>query len=231
MRAGRLIVLARECFRILGVPESAPDSEIKRAYRRMVMELHPDTGQRPDNLAFSRVVEAYRSISSFKSARRILDFPPRPEASGFRKSQGVKRTRAERNWGQNESLHSLGNTLLNGKTPYQRSFAALRLGNSGQKSSYVYLRKALQDKDPQVVISSVRAIGKLKIDYATQDLFSLFRRGDIAVKSSILETLMAIDNYSAFREIIIKGMQDTSSVIRRKSLRLFNSMQQKRSAR
>ena len=81
------------------------------------------------------------------------------------------------------------------------------------------------------MISSVRAIGKLKIDYATQDLFSLFRRGDIAVKSSILETLMAIDNYSAFREIIIKGRQDTSSVIRRKSLRLFNSMQQKRSAR
>ena len=51
-------MLDRECFRILGVPESAPDSEITRAYRRMVMELHPDTGQRPDNLAFSRVVEA-----------------------------------------------------------------------------------------------------------------------------------------------------------------------------
>jgi len=224
-------VLVRECFRILGVPESAPDSEIKRAYRRMVMELHPDTGQRPDSLAFTKVVEAYRSISNLKSARRILDFPPRPEASGFRKSQGVKKARPERNRGQNESLYSIGNTLLNGKTPYLRSFAALRLGNSGQKSSYVYLRKALRDKDPQVVISSVHAIGKLKIGYAAVDLALLFRRSDTAIKNSILETIGVIEDYSGFREIIINGMQDASSVIRRKSLRLFHHLQQKRSTR
>lgn len=224
-------MLDRECFRILGIPESAPESEIKRAYRRMVMELHPDTGQRPDSLAFTKVVEAYRSISNFKSARRILDFPPRSEASAFRKSQGVRKTRTDRNRGQNESLYSIGNTLLNGKTPYLRSFAALRLGNSGQKSSYVYLRKALRDKDPQVVISSVHAIGKLKLEHAAPDLALLFRRGNTAIKNSILETIGIIENYSSFREIIISGMQDTSSVIRRKSLRLFNYLQRKRSAR
>lgn len=224
-------MLAKDCFRILGVAESAPESEIKRAYRRMVMKLHPDTGQRPDNLAFSRVVEAYRSISNLRTAPRIIDFPPRRERYTNRTTTGRKKAETEGHRSCKESLQDIGNALLHGKTPNLRSFAAMRLGNSGRRSSYVYLCKALHDKDSQVVVSTVRAIGKLKIDYAAPDLISLFFRGESAVKVTILETVGVLENYTGFRGIIISGMQDASSVVRRKSLRLFKYMQQQGSNR
>jgi hypothetical protein len=224
-------VLAKECFRILGVAESAPESEIKRAYRRMVMQLHPDTGQRPDSLAFSRVVEAYRSISNFRTASRIIDFPPRRERYSSRTTAGRRKTEREENRRGKESLHDIGTTLLYGKTPYLRSFAAMRLGNSGRRSSYVYLRQGLHDRDSQVVISSVKAIGKLKIDYAAPELTSLFFRGDNLVRIAILETIGVLEKSAGFRGIILSGMQDDSSVIRRRSLSLFKNLQQQESRR
>lgn len=60
-------------YKILGVPQNATLSEIRRAYRRKVKELHPDkSGTSQTSEEFAKVVNAYRVLSDAKS-RSIFD--------------------------------------------------------------------------------------------------------------------------------------------------------------
>jgi molecular chaperone DnaJ len=58
-------------YRLLGVARDAQPDEIKRAFRRLARELHPDVSQEPDaEQRFREVVEAYEVLSN--SERREL---------------------------------------------------------------------------------------------------------------------------------------------------------------
>jgi curved DNA-binding protein CbpA len=56
----------RDYYEVLGVPHSATETEIKQAYRRLAMELHPD--RNPDNSEaeekFKEAAEAYDVLSN-----------------------------------------------------------------------------------------------------------------------------------------------------------------------
>lgn len=58
------MVASREYYDLLGVPEDATDEQIKRAYRRLARQLHPDsTGGDPEAEArFKQVVQAYEVL-------------------------------------------------------------------------------------------------------------------------------------------------------------------------
>ena len=61
----------RDYYELLGVPRDAGESDIKKAFRRLARELHPDVSQEPDaDERFREVVEAYEVLS--KSETREL---------------------------------------------------------------------------------------------------------------------------------------------------------------
>jgi molecular chaperone DnaJ len=54
----------RDYYELLGVARNASDAEIKRAFRRLARELHPDVSAAPDaQERFREVVEAYEVLS------------------------------------------------------------------------------------------------------------------------------------------------------------------------
>lgn len=73
--------MARDYYGLLGVGRNASDSEIKRAYRKLARELHPDVN--PDEQAqqrFKEISTAYEVLSD-PEKRRIVDLGGDPLAT------------------------------------------------------------------------------------------------------------------------------------------------------
>ena len=74
--------MARDYYGLLGVSRGASDSDIKRAYRKLARELHPDIN--PDEQAqqlFKEISTAYEVLSD-PEKRRIVDLGGDPLATG-----------------------------------------------------------------------------------------------------------------------------------------------------
>ena len=63
----------RDYYELLGVARTANDAEIKRAFRRLAREVHPDVSDAPDaQERFKEIVEAYEVLSK-PEAREVYD--------------------------------------------------------------------------------------------------------------------------------------------------------------
>src|SRR5436305_1398320 len=63
----------RDYYEVLGVPRAADEGEVKRAFRRLARELHPDVSEAPDaQERFREVVEAYEVLSK-RETRELYD--------------------------------------------------------------------------------------------------------------------------------------------------------------
>jgi molecular chaperone DnaJ len=63
----------RDYYELLGIPRNASESEIKKAFRRLARELHPDVSEAPDaQERFREVVEAYEVLSK-PETRELYD--------------------------------------------------------------------------------------------------------------------------------------------------------------
>ncbi|XP_072395606.1 dnaJ protein homolog 1-like [Diabrotica undecimpunctata] len=65
--------MGREYYKILGISKNATDDEIKKAYRKLALQYHPDKNKSPEaEERFKEVAEAYEVLSD-KKKRDIYD--------------------------------------------------------------------------------------------------------------------------------------------------------------
>ncbi|WP_372666714.1 molecular chaperone DnaJ [Amycolatopsis kentuckyensis] len=80
--------MARDYYGILGVAKNASDQEIKRAYRKLARELHPDVNPSEDaQHKFGEVTTAYEVLSD-PQKRKIVDLGGDPMDNGARGGGG-----------------------------------------------------------------------------------------------------------------------------------------------
>ena len=60
-------------YSVLGVAASASDDEIKKAYRKLAMQYHPDrnNGSKEAEEKFKEITEAYDVLRDPQQARRV----------------------------------------------------------------------------------------------------------------------------------------------------------------
>src|SRR4051795_11632416 len=76
--------MATDYFGLLGVTRDASDSDIKRAYRRLARDLHPDVNPDPGaKERFQQVSRAYEALTD-PDKRRIVDLGGDPYDTGAR---------------------------------------------------------------------------------------------------------------------------------------------------
>jgi len=73
--------VARDYYGLLGVSKGASDSEIKRAYRKLARELHPDVNPDEDAQAQFREIGVAYEVLSDPEKRRIVDLGGDPMES------------------------------------------------------------------------------------------------------------------------------------------------------
>lgn len=62
-----LILAKKDYYDILGVPKDASDRQIKKAFHKLAMKLHPDKNKSPDaETKFREIAEAYEVLSDEK---------------------------------------------------------------------------------------------------------------------------------------------------------------------
>lgn len=79
-----------ECYTILGVPENASDKEIKKRYRTLAKEYHPDVSPSPKaEERFALISRAYDSIvnNDFKIGRATSDVLTKEDKEKKRKER------------------------------------------------------------------------------------------------------------------------------------------------
>ena len=82
----------KDYYKILGVPKTASESEIKRAYRKLALKYHPDQnpGNKKAENQFKNIGEAYEVLSDSKKRKMYDQMGAARFSPGFsaRKSTG-----------------------------------------------------------------------------------------------------------------------------------------------
>ncbi len=85
----------KDYYEILGVPRNASKEEIKRAYRRLVLQYHPDRNKSPEaEEKFKEISEAYAVLTDDEK-RRIYDLYGHEGLSGAYTREDIFRGRVE----------------------------------------------------------------------------------------------------------------------------------------
>ena len=66
------LALAKDYYKILGVPRDANDRQIKKAFRKLAMKYHPDKNKQKDAEAkFREIAEGRFILRSYNSVFRL----------------------------------------------------------------------------------------------------------------------------------------------------------------
>jgi len=147
----------------------ADPEDIKKAFRYLAKKYHPDrSGKAATGARFVQVVRAYKVLNSVSPKDRYLN------------------TNRDACFG-GEDLFALGSAALTAPEATERRRALRKLGISGKKAAYLFLRRALSDPDESVVGAAVRSIADLSVRQASGEIAALWARASTAVRGTILD--------------------------------------------
>jgi len=162
-----------DVYGALGLDPGADGDEVKAAFRFLSKKYHPDRCADPQaGRRFVRIVKAYKFLSQ----------PSRKDAL----LQSKVRDRLQ-DPAADSDVFSLGSLAVSASDPELRRRAARRLGFTGKKAAYVFLRRSLSDKDEAVVEAAVRSIADLSVFQAAGEIAALYARAERRVRQSILD--------------------------------------------
>lgn len=146
----------------LGVPRSAGPDEIKKAYRKLASELHPDKNQgKPDIEArFKRVNHAYHMLTDAKKRALYDEFGEEGLREGF--NPAVARTYRRR--GAQPSMEDILGGASGGGAGIGDLFGDLFGGARGGRS-----RRRAPDVESEVTIEFVSAVRGAELELAVGD--------------------------------------------------------------
>jgi len=113
MNAVKKIKKCRDFYEILGVPKSASDADLKKAYRKLALQFHPDKNKAPGTTeAFKAIGKAFAILSDPQKRKQYDQFGPDSFDDGVSKESTTRYryTRSSGNGGYSSSSYYANNT-------------------------------------------------------------------------------------------------------------------------
>lgn len=123
----------RDYYEILGVTKDASSEEIKKVYRRLARQYHPDLnpGNKEAEEKFKTVGEAYEILSDPSRRSQYDQFSRYWQQKGF--AGGSKQTPKPKGWGENRTSSRTTQNVDPGEFPDFESFINQVIGVSSRK--------------------------------------------------------------------------------------------------
>ncbi|XP_018610141.2 dnaJ homolog subfamily B member 1-like [Scleropages formosus] len=112
--------MGKDYYRVLGVASCASEEDIRKAYRRQALKLHPDKNRSPGaEEAFKEIAEAYDVLSDAKK-RGIYDLYGEEGLKGS--SGGGESSDADFSYSFHGDPHAIFSELFGGRSPFEHFF-------------------------------------------------------------------------------------------------------------
>ncbi|GAB1484406.1 hypothetical protein MASR2M78_32240 [Treponema sp.] len=161
-----------EGYRVLGLGKRFDGKELKTAYRYLSKKYHPDRSSVPGtNTRFVRLNSAYETLQNELEKKDVHDAAELVD--------------------QDADLFALGAIALRAGQSERKKVAIRRLGFSGKKAAYLFLRRVLTDYDEEVVAVAVRSIADLSAYQAAGEISALYLRASYRLRNAILDAAEA----------------------------------------
>jgi len=221
----------QDYYKTLGVRHDASRRDIKRAYRKLAKQFHPDTNPRPDAVKrFSEINEAYGVLIDTKSRRKYdwrvfrgSDSAPDDQYVGVRGMQGIHgipptEYNIDRGPGPDRSPPGdpdadLLIRALSSNDWRVRHTAAMRLGLMKDNRAVDPLIRALSDNDHLVREAATRALELMGDKQAVEPLIGALGDDSEWVRFPAAKALGTLGDKRAV-DPLIKILSDDSSIVR-----------------
>ncbi len=208
----------RECYRVLGLPQSAGAGDVRAAYRSLLKSLHTDlSGSEAARDKLERVITAYRTLRT--TSPNLVSFP-----------ESRPKTRDQYAPPRSFDLFELGALARDAVRPDRRAFAVRCLANTRKRAALGFIKQALFDEADIVVKEALKALRLFHVHSCSGELAAVYHHGSEDVRREVLISVEQSNAISRFATVLRLGMQDQSPELRSKAVRLFTLAKRARTA-